>query len=128
MAAGVVLPLQWKNVRFRFVFHVATRPSGQSLQDYGRETLSAQLFCPGRKALFLIWGTVEAFISFNFRPSSLDAVFFAHLAQIMEFPSELQNHLLTFPTLVSFYESIMKHYFSASRGEATSDNMFVVRV
>lgn len=60
------------------------------------------------------------------RPSSLDAVLFAHLAQIMEFPSELQNHLLTFPTLITFYESIMKHYFSAALGEATSDNMFVV--
>ena len=60
-------------------------------------------------------------------PSSLDAALFAHIARLMEFPAALQNHLQNYPTLVRYYERIMKKYFSAALGEKTTDNAFVVR-
>ena len=59
-------------------------------------------------------------------PSSLDAALFAHIAMLMEFPAALQNHIFNYPTLVHYYESIMKQYFSAAMGEKTTDNAFVV--
>ena len=107
-AAGVILPLQRKDQLevLDNLYKIMVEKLHQHISSL-----------PEDKPCFL----------FGEQPSSLDAVLFAHLAQIMEFPSELQSHLLTFPTLVSFYESIMKRYFSAARGEATSDNMFVNR-
>ena len=62
------------------------------------------------------------------RPSSLDAVLFNHLARIMEFPAGMHSCLVCYPGLVNYYELIMKRYFSAARGEKTSDNPFIVCV
>ena len=63
---------------------------------------------------------------FGDSPSSLDSALFAHIATLMEFPAALQNHILNYPTLVHYYETIMKKYFSAALGEKTTDNAFVV--
>lgn len=63
---------------------------------------------------------------FIYRPSSLDAIFFGHLARIMEFPAGMQSVLLCYPALVNYYESIMIRFFSVARGEKTSDNAFLV--
>lgn len=75
---------------------------------------------------FLFGSTYGGFLSIECRPSSLDAALFGHLAQVMEFPAGMQSILLCYPCLVNYYESIMNHYFSAARGEQTSDNPFVV--
>ena len=125
--AGVILPLQKKDVRFRFVFLCSkSKCSTLSTKSWSKSSTSTCHPCKKTNLVSYLEKSIFLVDFVHCRPSSLDAVLFAHLAQIMEFPSELQNHLLTFPTLITFYESIMKHYFSAALGEATSDNMFVV--
>ena len=74
-----------------------------------------------------LYGSKFTFFSlFINSPSSLDAIFFAHLAQVMEFPAGMQLQLLCYPELVNYYESIMRSFFSVARGEKTSDNPFIV--
>ena len=63
---------------------------------------------------------------FTHRPSSLDAYFFGHLAQVMTFPAKLRVKLQNFPNLIAYYEGIMKTYFAPSLGDSTSDNLFLV--
>ena len=63
-----------------------------------------------------------------YRPSSLDAYFFGHLAQIMTFPAKLRVQLQNFPNLIAYYEGIMNAYFAPSLGDSTSDNLFLVGI
>ena len=65
---------------------------------------------------------------FTHRPSSLDAYFFGHLAQVMTFPAKLRVKLQNFPNLIAYYEGIMKTYFAPSLGDCTSDNLFLVGI
>lgn len=60
------------------------------------------------------------------RPSSLDAVFFGHIARIMCYSARLRNHLFNYPNLVDYYDGIMKRYFAPSLGVPTSENALIV--
>ena len=76
---------------------------------------------------YLVQSIVIPFI-FPLRPSSLDAVFFAHLAQVNEYPTVYGELVEYYPSLNFYFDSIMKHYFSAARGEPTSDNQLAVDI
>ena len=62
----------------------------------------------------------------SIRPSSLDAVFFGHIARIMCYSAHLRNHLFNYPNLVDYYDGIMKRYFAPSLGVPTSENALIV--
>lgn len=57
---------------------------------------------------------------YGYRPSSLDAALFAHIAQIQEVPSTLQHIIDSYPQLMRFYERILDAYFVHNRSEAES--------
>lgn len=58
-------------------------------------------------------------------PSSLDAVFFGHIARIMCYSAHLRNYLFNYPNLVDYYDGIMKRYFAPSLGVPTSENALI---
>ena len=76
---------------------------------------------------YLVHRTIDLH-PFTHRPSSLDAYFFGHLAQVMTFPAKLRVKLQNFPNLIAYYEGIMKTYFAPSLGDSTSDNLFLVGI
>lgn len=65
---------------------------------------------------------------YGYRPSSLDAALFAHIALVREVPSTLQHILDAYPELQHFYERIYEAYFIHNRtGEEVKEceNAFV---
>ena len=62
----------------------------------------------------------------SIRPSSLDAVFFGHIARIMCYSAHLRNYLFNYPNLVDYYDGIMKRYFAPSLGVPTSETALIV--